>query len=183
MDGNLKYKPPLDLPAPKGKAAEWALLRLAATLGVPAVYDTWQDLADAIAATTMTPRKMDQPTQKRMRKKYCQEQMNVGTFPSRKVKPELLPVQWGDGRQIIALRPVILGQAWYVISIDSGMEIGGRANLFRDLLEDEIYPELEDHFGLFMNDTDEDIDLFAEWPAVNHEGGHEWWLITEEQAQ
>lgn len=42
--------PPLDLPAPNGKEAEWALLRLAALYEVPAVYGSWQELADAIHA-------------------------------------------------------------------------------------------------------------------------------------
>lgn len=43
-----EFLPPLDLPAPKGKEAEWALLRLAQIFNVEAKYETWQELVDAI---------------------------------------------------------------------------------------------------------------------------------------
>ena len=43
-----RFTPPLDLPAPKGKEAEWALLRLAEMCGVERKHETWQDLADKI---------------------------------------------------------------------------------------------------------------------------------------
>lgn len=55
-DIDSRFAPPLDLPAPKGKDAEWALLRLAQILGVDAKYETWQQLADAIIeAQTQRP--------------------------------------------------------------------------------------------------------------------------------
>lgn len=50
-----RFNPPLDLPTPEGKEAEWALMRLAERCGVERKYYTWQELADAIfAAFTST---------------------------------------------------------------------------------------------------------------------------------
>lgn len=43
-----RFRPPLDLPAPEGKEAEWALLRMAEIYGVERNKRTWQELADAI---------------------------------------------------------------------------------------------------------------------------------------
>jgi hypothetical protein len=50
----MEYQPPLDLPAPQGKEAEWALLRLAERCGVQRTHHTWDELADAIARTIPT---------------------------------------------------------------------------------------------------------------------------------
>ena len=50
MTIDTRFQPPLDVPAPEGKEAEWALLRLAQLNGVKAEFPTWQELADAIIA-------------------------------------------------------------------------------------------------------------------------------------
>ena len=50
-----RFDPPLDLEPPKGKEAEWALLRLAEMCGVERSHDTWQELADKIAESMSTP--------------------------------------------------------------------------------------------------------------------------------
>ena len=49
---------------------------------------------------------------------------------------------------------------------------------FRELLDESIFPTLEDCFDVvYSEDYDEDHDFFAEWPRVNHEVGHEWFYL------
>jgi hypothetical protein len=43
-----QFNPPLDLPAPHGKDAEWALLRVADAFGVDKNCDTWDELTKRI---------------------------------------------------------------------------------------------------------------------------------------
>lgn len=50
----MTFRPPLDLPAPFGKEAEWALLRLAQMVGVSADHPDWESLGRAIAAKNKT---------------------------------------------------------------------------------------------------------------------------------
>lgn len=115
-------------------------------------------------------------------KRFCRKQADYLWGQKRFVTPVLLPKQWGDGLQLIALRPIILRMAWYVIAIDSSMDIGSG---WRDLLDEEIYEELEDHFGRVTpeDQKEEGFDCHAAWPAVNHDCGHEWWQISSENAR
>lgn len=46
----MNHEPPLDLPAPEGKEAEWALMKLARSMDMPLVHDSWEDLADKLKA-------------------------------------------------------------------------------------------------------------------------------------
>lgn len=48
MKTDHRFRPPLDLPAPEGREAEWALLRMAEIYGVERNHRTWQELAEAI---------------------------------------------------------------------------------------------------------------------------------------
>lgn len=115
-------------------------------------------------------------------KRFCRKQADYLWGQKRLVTPVLLPTQWGDGCQIIALRPIILRMAWYVISIDSSMDLG--SDEWRDLLDEEIYDELEDRFGRVTpeDDAEDDFDCHAVWPAVNRDSGHEWWQISSENS-
>jgi hypothetical protein len=45
----------LDQDPPKGKEAEWALMRLARKYGVKLEYSTWDELANAIASSLLPP--------------------------------------------------------------------------------------------------------------------------------
>ncbi len=94
-----------------------------------------------------------------------------------KAEPVLLQKQWGDGCQIVALRPIAVRRSWYVIAIDSLMELG--SDEWRDLLDSDIYEELEDQFGRVCKEDqeNEEFDCHAAWPMVNHDYGHEWWWI------
>ena len=126
-----------------------------------------------------TEKKMSRNIAAYLTRRFCRRKMNVVWGQRRGiVTPVLLPIAFGDGRQIIGLRPIMLRKSWYIIAIDSTMEVGGNADDFRDLLDERIYPELEDRFSLASrpDDEDEDYDFFAEWPAVQHECGHEWWV-------
>lgn len=120
-----------------------------------------------------------------IKRRFCRRQADYLWGQRRLVTPEFVPWFWGDGHKIVGLRPIIVRRAWYVIAIDSRMEIGrpsGRFDeddAFRELLDESIYPTLEDHFGMAFADDDEDdpVDVFAEWPQVNHEVGHEWFYL------
>ena len=114
-----------------------------------------------------------------VKQRFCRKQADRLWGQLRFVTPVFVPWQWGNGRQVIGLRPIIVRRAWYVLLIDSTTEIGRPNNqfdddeAFRDLLDSSIYETLEDEFGI----ADAEQDVFAEWPAVNHECGHEWfWL-------
>lgn len=133
---------------------------------------------------TTVKRRMRPNRIRRLERRFCHKTLNIlYRAPRGVVRPLLLPVQWGDGRQIIGLRPIIIRMSWYVVAIDSRMEIGRPTHgfeedaAFRDLLDDDIYEEIEDYFGYVHSDEadEEGFDAFAAWPRLNHSGGHEWW--------
>lgn len=120
-----------------------------------------------------------------LKRRFCKRQIDQLYGQRRFVTPELVPFRWGNGRQIIGIRPLILRRSWYVVAIDNRMQIGRPTGCFdeddefRELLDDSIYPEIEEYFGRVDWDesqTDE-FDAHAAWPMVNHEVGHEWFCL------
>lgn len=135
-----------------------------------------EELLPVGSATPCSP--LPESKKDALTKRFCRKQADYLWGQKRFVVPVLLPKQWGDGCQIVALRPIILRKAWYVIAIDSSMDLG--SDEWRDLLDEEIYEELEYHFGRVTPEDEEEegFDCHAAWPAVNHDTGHEWWHLS-----
>jgi hypothetical protein len=114
-----------------------------------------------------------------LRRRYCRRQANYLWGQKRIVKPVLLPVQFGDGKQIIALRPICTRTHHYVVAINSTPNWFGRD--CPDTLHDEldaIYESLGERFGECSSENDPPDDAFKEWPALCLDGGTEWWNLT-----
>lgn len=121
-----------------------------------------------------------------MKRKWCRR--HTGTLWGRRrwVKPVLVPKIFGDGKVVIALRPIATRLHHYVVAIDSTWNLDNHCNFdlkpgqapqpeLHDHL-DEIYDAIIDHFGEV--DTDEDGertgDSFKQWPAIDLSIGCEW---------
>lgn len=125
----------------------------------------------------LTRRPMDRRLRTALERAFCREQESYLWAQRRIVKPVLLPVVYGDGRQIVAVRPINTRLSHYVVAVDSSITLPH--GTMHDLI-DHIYEDLEDEFGMCIHciDEDEEIDPFAEWPAPCIEGGSEWWLLA-----
>lgn len=122
------------------------------------------------------------------RRKYCNRQWSILWTRRRVITPELVPRVYGDGKQAIALRPIITRREHYVLAIDSSVQI--YSGDFHDVL-DTIYDDIEDIFGPCQcvecgegfdvgNDPDgcKACDArFKQWPVACFNGGTEWWPL------
>lgn len=121
---------------------------------------------------------------KYLRSRHCRRQANYLWGRKRIIKPVLLPVQFGDGRQIIALRPITTRTHHYVIAVNSSPNWFNRETkeTLHDQMDD-IYAEIEDKFGnitrWYIGDDPERglCDPFKEWPAICLDIGCEWWNL------
>lgn len=116
-----------------------------------------------------------------IRRVYCRRQANYLWGQKRIIKPVLLPIQFGDGRQLIALRPITTRTHHYVVAVNSVPDWFERGTpLLHDHL-DAIYQEIKEQFGdvtaWHMGDEPErgECDPFKEWPAICLDIGCEWW--------
>lgn len=144
-------------------------------------------------ATDITAaRKISKRRQQRIRKRHCQEQDDYLWGQKRRVTPVLLPIQFGDGKQLVGLRPLSTRLHWYVIAIDSSIkDLDG--DDFRDLVDQQLYVEIEEQFGrchcesCFSEEddhdgvlTEDDRDPFESWPAPCWQYGCHWWEIDDD---
>jgi len=120
-----------------------------------------------------------------LRQRYCRRQANYLWSQKRIIKPVLLPIQFGDGRQIIAVRQITTRTHHYVIAINSKPDWFTRE--CKDTLHDQmdaIYAEIEEQFGditgWHTGDEPErgKCDPFKEWPAICLDIGCEWWRLN-----
>lgn len=109
---------------------------------------------------------------------YCMRQASYLWGRKRIIKPVLLPVQFGDGKQIIAIRPIATRTHHYVVAIHSTPDLDDRDGwtLHDDL--DAIYDEIISHFGKCCCEDDDQHDPFKAWPAICLEVGCEWWQLA-----
>lgn len=101
--------------------------------------------------------------------------------------PVLVPVVYGDGLQVLAMRPIITRRSHYVIAIDSNIRV--HAGDVHEIT-DSIYETLDELFGNcgcsecggdpIPNDTGgwkENALIFKQWPTPCLNGGTEWWPV------
>lgn len=134
----------------------------------------------------LTQAPMSQRRQRELIQRFCQRQASYMWGERRMITPVLLPIVWGDGRKLIALRPIVTRQSHYVIAGDSRWTISdrhGRYATFREHLKNGIYDEIEDRWGICKcpdctGEEDREPDLvFKQWPTPCLSGGCEWWQI------
>lgn len=117
----------------------------------------------------------------RLRRRYCRKQASWLWGQKRIVTPVLVPCQFGNGRRVIALRPISTRLSHYVVAIDDGWDLNADDGLRSHL--DEIYEEIEDAFGHCgceecVEDGERPSGLpFDDWPAPCLNLGTEWWEL------
>lgn len=87
------------------------------------------------------------------------------------VVPRLVPFVWGDGKQWIYLSPINSRPAYYVVRIDSRVNLSNHApeNSFYDVCLDDVLEAIGDYFGeRYEEDTP------TRWPELDWTIGGEW---------
>lgn len=118
-----------------------------------------------------------------LERSHCQRQASYLWGQKRIVKPELVPFEFGNGKRLIAIRPIATRRAHYVVAIDDSWDLNDDGGL-REYL-DQIYETIEDHFGRCWCEScaePEDGERLPEtghecWPAICLEVGTEWWPL------
>lgn len=97
------------------------------------------------------------------------------TIPSI-VRPALSGKRFGAGDLLICLSPVMHRPRYYLVWIDSAWfpQFSHSTDEFRDKLDGEIWPTLEDEFGRRESD---DTRAYR-WPEVDDEGGCSWGIAN-----
>ena len=131
--------------------------------------------------TSIEVRKMHGNTRRRLKSAFCRREV-VHLWGERRgiVRHALLPCVWGDGRQIIAYRPINTRLGHFVIAGDSSWRLD-RGDLHD--YADEIMRLIEEHFGECGCDECRDggkpwPHIFKQWPTPCFSGGSEWWKIA-----
>lgn len=97
------------------------------------------------------------------------------------ITPVLLPFVFGDGKLIMAVRPIITRREYFVVAVSSTLS---RAAHLHDLIDD-IYEVHEEHFGSCQCvecggevETHNNGQIrFDQWPVICLNGGCEWWEL------
>jgi hypothetical protein len=132
---------------------------------------------DRLRITKLSPNR-----KRRLQAKFCRRQTNELWGKKRFVKPVLLPVQFGDGKQIIALRSLTTRRDHYVIAINSTPDLHKVGFTLHDDLS-AIYAEIQTYFGdctqeyVDPEDGKKPINPFKAWPAICLDSGCEWWQL------
>lgn len=127
-------------------------------------------------------RPMSTYMQRKLTEKHCRRQASYLWGKKRFVTPQLLPFAWGNGRLVLAVRPIITRRSHFVVAIDSLFE---RELDVHDLIDD-IYEVHEDYFGPCRcvecggdKEEHDDGDIrFRQWPVICTNGGCEWWFLV-----
>jgi hypothetical protein len=127
----------------------------------------------------MQSRKMSGQMAAAIRRKHCRRQRSILWIKVRIVTPELLPIVYGDGKQIIALRPIITRREHVVLAVDSSIDLEHGLNDYID----QIYQDHSEFFGQCCCAEcvgDDDLstdDLFKQFPMMCFSHGSEWWQL------
>lgn len=120
----------------------------------------------------------------RLRARYCGRQASWLWGRKRIVTPELVPWQFGNGRRVIAIRPIATRRSHYVVAVDDRWDLNADGGLREHL--DEIYRAIEDWFGRCRcEECQDDSEAGGQpatsphgcWPAPCLSGGTEWWAL------
>lgn len=97
-------------------------------------------------------------------------------------RPFLLRRVWGDGMQYAEISPIFTRPLFYVVRIDSRMEL----NDIHEII-DEIYDQVEYEFGscceTYSDSGECECDKFEAYPSMCEWGGSCWGNITEEEVK
>ena len=87
------------------------------------------------------------------------------------VTPRIVPFIWGDGKQWIYLSPINQRPNYYVVRIDSRVDLSNyaTANAFIDTCLDSVLEEI----GIYFGERYEG-DSRAHWPELDYTMGCEW---------
>ena len=147
-------------------------------------------IAGRVPVVRFQPRPMHGNMRRWMEAKFCSRREAVyGPWFSKRivgrVKHTYLPWVWGDGRQIIGIRPVATSLGCYMIAGDSSWHLNNDDGLRAYL--DDIYTLLEEQFGeCHCEDCDSEYadefgpekygpyDIFREWPTPCFSVGTRW---------
>jgi hypothetical protein len=139
-----------------------------------------QTTVDAASMHGFVHRPMSPRMQKRLREQFCKRHASVLWTKKRFIIPEVLPFVWGNGKLIVAVRPIITRKEHFIVAVDSSWQ-----NDMHDLIDD-IYDVHEDYFGPCRcvecggdEEEHEDGDIrFKQWPVICTNGGCEWWFLV-----
>ena len=127
-------------------------------------------------------RPMSKYMQRRLTDKHCRRQASYLWGQKRFVQPRLLPFVWGDGKRIVAIRPIITRTHHFVVAVDSSI---AHERDVHDIIDD-IYEVHQEHFGSCECyecggddiDSDDVAIRFKQWPVICTNGGCEWWFLV-----
>lgn len=129
-------------------------------------------------------RPMGKRRQAELRAKYCKRQASILWTKKRFITPELLPFVFGDGKLILAVRPIITRREHFIVAISSTF---GKRDIGRSVHDiiDDIYEVHEEHFGPCgcvecggdEADHNDGQIRFDQWPVICLNGGCEWWEL------
>lgn len=88
-------------------------------------------------------------------------------------RPRVLAKAFGDGRQLILIASVNQRPRYWIVRVDSGWQIDGDADEFRDQL-DGIKEAIEDEFGMVPIDDEGEPERDGDWPEADFSVGCEW---------
>jgi hypothetical protein len=138
-------------------------------------------------ATGLKARKMSKRMQEQIRKQFCRRQASYLWGKKRILTPELLPFVFGDGKQVLAVRPIRTRREHFVVLIDSSVKVysGGVHDIIDDIYELHMNTfgccSCQDCGGEPIDDDDdcdkENAMLFSQWPIICRNTGCEWWLL------
>lgn len=144
-------------------------------------------ITDAQIEGWLAHRPMSRQQQTAWRRKYCRRQLSILWTERRIIVPELVPVIWGDGQQVIAVRPINTRREHYIVAIDSGIRV--ESGDVHEII-DNVKEIIEELFGMCQcvecggeeipNDPRGWKDLartFKQWPTPCFNGGCEWWCV------
>jgi hypothetical protein len=134
------------------------------------------------------PSSMTSNRRRYLQSRFCRRQASYLWSEKRIIKPVLLPIKFGDGKQVIAVRPITTRTHHYVVAINSTpdwFERGQKETLHDQM--DAIYEEIGERFGditgWYLGDDQREAHLgkcdpFKEWPAICLDIGTEWWRLN-----
>lgn len=119
-----------------------------------------------------------------LRARYCRKQASWLWGQKRIITPELVPWRFGNGRLVIAIRPIATRRSHYVVAVDDRWDLNADGGLREHLAE--IYGAIEDWFGhcwceACLDDPDKGeqaaMSPHSCWPAPCFNTGTEWWEL------
>ena len=94
------------------------------------------------------------------------------------VRPAYVKRKFGDGKLLLALTPIMHRPWYYLLWVDSKMDLE-HDEAWLDQL-DEVCDRIGDEFGTRERDDNGDPEPRYRWPEEDSSGGCAWWKATAE---